>query len=283
MAIDKNNTSGKGCKYRLALTDAVSHERLWAWSFDRTWLIVGAVSGALLLLVLFFLLIAFTPLRTFIPGYPDARTRHQALQNALRVDSLETSILQWELYTENLKKVVAGEEPIRLDSLILRNQAERRLADDGTLARRDSLLRADVTGQEQFEVSGVTRNLPIEAVAFFTPVKGVVSQGFDRAVHPYLDITAPPGSVVMSVLDGTVVFSGWDDDTGYTLAIQHKGDIVSFYKHNEKLLHKTGDKVKAGTPVALVGNSGSLTTGDHLHFELWYAGEAVDPAQYISF
>ena len=130
MAIDKNNTSGKGRKYRLALTDAVSHERLWAWSFDRTWLIVGAVSGALLLLVLFFLLIAFTPLRTFIPGYPDARTRHQALQNALRVDSLETSILQWELYTENLKKVVAGEEPIRLDSLILRNQAERRLADD---------------------------------------------------------------------------------------------------------------------------------------------------------
>ena len=140
-----------------------------------------------------------------------------------------------------------------------------------------------MTGQEQFEVSGVTRNLPIAAVAFFTPVKGVVSQGFDRAVHPYLDITAPPGSVVMSVLDGTVVFSGWDDDTGYTLAIQHKGDIVSFYKHNEKLLHKTGDKVKAGTPVALVGNSGSLTTGDHLHFELWYAGEAVDPAQYISF
>ena len=281
MAIDNNKKKTR--KYRLALTDAVSHERLRSLTFTRPMFITAVVSAAVLLLVLFYLLVALTPIRTFIPGYPDARTRHQALQNALRVDSLETSILQWELYTENLKKVVAGEEPIRLDSLILRNQEERRLADDGTLARRDSLLRADVTGQEQFEVSGVTRNLPIEAVAFFTPVKGVVSQGFDRAVHPYLDITAPPGSVVMSVLDGTVVFSGWDDDTGYTLAIQHKGDIVSFYKHNEKLLHKTGDKVKAGTPVALVGNSGSLTTGDHLHFELWYAGEAVDPAQYISF
>ena len=86
-----------------------------------------------------------------------------------------------------------------------------------------------------------------------------------------------------AVLDGTVVFAGWDEDTGYTLVLQHNGDIISVYKRNQKLLKATGESVKAGTPVALVGNSGSLTTGDHLHLELWYRGTAVDPAKYISF
>ena len=86
-----------------------------------------------------------------------------------------------------------------------------------------------------------------------------------------------------ATLDGTVIYDGWSDEDGYTIHIQHDGDIVSIYKHNEKLLKKTGDKVSAGMPVALVGNTGKLSTGDHLHFELWHKGETVDPAKYISF
>ena len=280
MAIDNNK---KTRKYRAALIDAFSHERLWTIVFRRPLLMAATVSITVLLLLLLYLLIAFTPLRTFIPGYPNAQARRQAVQNAIRIDSLETQILQWELYTENLKKVVAGEEPLLLDSLILRVQGTGRTADSLFLARRDSLLRARVTEAEQFEVSGPRRNLPIEALSFYTPLKGVVSQGFDRTLHPYVDVTAPTGTAVMAVLDGTVVFAGWEESDGYTLAIQHRGDILSVYKRNEKLLKKAGDAVKAGTPVALVGSSGSLTKGDHLRFELWYAGEAVDPAAYISF
>jgi murein DD-endopeptidase MepM/ murein hydrolase activator NlpD len=280
MANDNNN---KTRKYRASLVDAVSHERLWSVVFTRPAFIVAIISLVVLLLVVFFMLVAFTPLRSFIPGYPNAQARRQAVQNAIRIDSLETQILQWELYTENLKKVVAGEDPLLLDSLILKQQAAGRDADSAFLARRDSLLRAGVAEAEQFEVSGVRRELPIEALSFFTPLKGVVSQSFDRTLHPYVDITAPTGSAVMAVLDGTVVFAGWDDADGYTLAIQHKGDILSVYKHNERLLKKAGDVVKAGTPVALVGSSESLTKGDHLRFELWYAGEAVDPAAYIRF
>ncbi len=278
-----NDNNRKARKYRLALTDGISHERLWSVVFTRPYFIIAAVSLGVLLLVLFFLLIAFTPLRTFIPGYPGAQARRQAVQNAIRIDSLETQILQWELYTENLKKVVAGEEPLLLDSLILRRQAEAAVTDPAFLARRDSLLRVRVAEAEQFEVSGPRRELPIEARSFYTPLKGVVSQGFDRTLHPYVDVTAPTGTAVMAVLDGTVVFAGWEEADGYTLAIQHKGDILSVYKHNEKLLHKAGEAVKAGTPVALVGSSGSLTKGDHLRFELWYAGEAVDPAAFINF
>ncbi len=281
MANDNNKRQTR--KYRVAVTDALSHERLWSRVFSSSVTIAAIVSVSVLLLLLLFLLIAYTPLRTFIPGYPDARARRQAVQNAMRIDSLETQILQWELYTENLKKVVAGEEPLLLDSLILMRQAAREEVDTAFLARRDSTLRARVVESEQFEVAGPRRNLPIEALAFYTPVKGVVSQGFDRALHPYLDVTAPSGSTVMSVLDGTVVFSGWDDTEGYTIAIQHRGDILSVYKHNERLLRKIGDFVKAGTPVALIGSSASLTKGDHLRLELWYEGEAVDPAAYISF
>ena len=280
MAIDNNK---KTRKYRAALIDAFSHERLWSIVFTRPAFIIAVISGAVLLLLICFLLIAFTPLRTFIPGYPNAQARRTAVQNAIRIDSLETQILQWELYTENLKRVVAGEEPLLLDSLILKQQAAGKDLDPAFLARRDSLLRARVVEAEQFEVSGPRRDLPIEALSFYTPLKGVVSQGFDRTLHPYVDVTAPTGTAVMAVLDGTVVFAGWEEADGYTLAIQHKGDILSVYKHNEKLLKKAGESVKAGTPVALVGSSSSLTKGDHLRFELWYAGEAVDPAAYISF
>lgn len=281
MAIDNNKKKTR--KYRLALTDAVSHERLRSVTFSQSAFLIAVVSSVILLLLVFYLLVALTPLRTFIPGYPDARARRQAVQNAMRIDSLETQILQWELYTENLKKVVAGEQPLLLDSLILRQQASRKEGDAAYLAKRDSLLRARIAEAEQFDVSGVRRNLPIEALSFYTPVKGVISQGFDGALHPYVDITAPAGTAVMSVLDGTVVFSGWDEAEGYTLAIQHKGDLISIYGHNEKLLKKSRDAVKAGTPVALTGRSASLTKGDHLRFELWYEGEAVDPAKYISF
>ena len=282
-----NKSDKKAPSFRLALTDATSHERLWSLRFSRTALIVGIISAIVLVTVLLFSLIAFTPIRTFIPGYPDAQSRRQAVQNALRIDSLETRILQWELYTENLRRVVAGEAPIQMDSLILSTSStslSQKEANARFLALRDSLLRADVAAEEQFQVNAAPRlGLPIEAQSFFTPVKGVISKGFDRTLHPWVDVTAPAGTMVMSVLDGVVMLSNWESESGYTLAIQHKGDIVSIYKNIQKPLHKTGESVKAGTVVGVLASSSSLTKGDHLHFELWYSGTQVDPVQYIKF
>ena len=270
--------------FRLTLQDALSHERLWSLRFSRRAFIIALISAVVIVLVGIFCLIAYTPVRTFIPGYPDAHTRRQAVQNALRIDSLETRILQWELYTENLRRVVAGEDPIRLDSLILGSQGSREVSDARYLAIRDSLLRADVAQEEQFGISsGSRRNLPLEALSFYTPVKGVISKGFESTLHPWLDISAPVGSTVMAVLDGTVVHTAWDQESGYMLVLQHEGDLLSVYNNNQKLLHKTGDRVKAGTPVGMLASSASLTKGDHLHFELWYKGTAVDPTQYIKF
>lgn len=273
----------KARNFRLSMVNASTHERLWSLRFSRRTMILAIVSAVLIVVVGLFCLIAYTPIRTFIPGYPDAYTRRQAVQNAQRIDSLETRIIQWQLYSENLRRVVSGQEPIRMDSLILGSRGSSALPSASFLDLRDSLLRADVQAQEQFGVSSQRRNLPIEAQTFFPPIKGVVSKGFDATVHPWTDITAPAGTMVMSVLDGTVISTGWDQDKGYSIILQHQGDIISIYRNNQKLLHKVGDAVKAGTPVALLASSPSLTKGDHLHFELWYGGHPQNPADYIGF
>ncbi len=203
----------------------------------------------------------------------------------MRIDSLENVIYGWELYSENLRRVVEGEEPLKIDSLISARQREIATEEElARLAEKDSLLREQVKEEEQFGISDrEKRNLPIEGLHFFVPVKGVVSQGFDAKLHPYIDITAPEGSVVAATLDGTVIFAGWSDEFGYTTQIQHEGDIVSIYKHNDRLLKKAGDKVSAGAPIAIIGNTGRLSSGIHLHFELWYKGESIDPTKYINF
>ena len=277
---DKKNSRN----FRLSLIDAVSHERLWSVRFTRPIFIGALVSGIIVAMVTFFLLVAYTPLRTFIPGYPSAQTRRQAVQNALKIDSLEMRLVQWDLYSENLRRIVEGETPIRQDSVLLGSEGSRNVTDAQFYAIKDSLLRADVLTQEQFNVDDAPKkNLPMEALSFFPPVKGVVTEGFERTLHPYIDITAPAGSMVTSVLDGTVVYTSWDSEEGYLIIIQHAGDIVSIYKHNQKLLHRQGDEVKAGTPIGLVAESASLTKGNHLHFELWYEGQAMDPTQFIKF
>lgn len=278
---EKNNKSGS---YRITITENDSHRHIWSTRLTKTSLFVTIVSIVVMVCAITYCLIAYTPVRTFIPGYPDARTKRVAIQNAIKVDSLERVIYRWELYSENLKRAVEGKEPIKIDSII---KASRKDAaepvDASALQKQDSLLREKVKEEEQFEISARgRRDLPIEGLHFFTPLKGVVSQGFD-ATHPYIDITAAEGSAVKATLDGTVIYTGWSEDDGNTIQIQHTDDIVSIYKHNDKLLKKAGDKVKAGTSIAIVGNTGNTSTGTHLHFELWHKGEAVDPTRYIKF
>ena len=280
-----NKDNNRITYFRLSLLDAKTHKQLFSVRFNRTGFFVTLVSSVVIIIAAIFSIIAFTPVKTFIPGYPDARTKRAVIQNAMKVDSLENVIYRWELYSENLRRVIEGEDPINIDSLISARQTQIELAKDPEyLKRQDSLLRKEVKEEEMFDItSRSTRKLPIEGMLFFTPVKGVISQGYDPVTHPFVDITAPAGSLISAIADGTVIYDGWSDDTGYTIHIQHSNDIISIYKHNDKLLKKAGDKVKAGTPIALMGNTGSLSTGPHLHFELWHNGENLDPTQYINF
>ena len=279
------NKEKKSRRFRLTFIDDNSHKLLVTLHFTKTSFFVAVISILVIICACTYTLIAYTPIKTFIPGYPDARAKRAAIQNAITIDSLESVIFRWELYSENLKRVLEGKEVIKIDSLIkAQHQAEKEIPDMDKIGKQDSLLREHVKEEEKFGISARgRRNLPIEGMHFFTPLKGVISQGYDPAIHPYIDLTAPEGSVVKATLDGSVIFAGWSDESGYTIQIQHDGDIVSTYKHNEKLLKKTGEKVTAVSPIALVGNTGSLSTGAHLHFELWYKGETVDPTKYINF
>lgn len=283
--MSRQKKGGTSNNLRFTIVDDDTHDKLWSRKFTRMGVLVTAITVIVVTISVIFCIIAFTPVRALIPGYPDARTKHDAIQNAIRIDSLENVITKWELYSENLRRVVDGQEPLKIDSLMeVRRSAASTAADMKEIAQKDSLLRKEVADEDRFDIkSNSSRVLPIEGMHFFTPLKGVVSQGYDKALHPYIDITAPGNSVVMSVLDGTVISDGWTDTEGYTIRIQHEGDIISVYKHNQKLMKKTGDKVTAGTPIAILGGTGSLSDGDHLHFELWHKGEAVDPTKYISF
>lgn len=283
--MSKQKKGGIIKNFRLTLVDDDTHDKVWSKKFTRIGALVTAVTVIVVTIATIFCVIAFTPIHTLIPGYPDARSKHDAIKNAITIDSLENVLTKWELYSENLRRVVDGQEPLKIDSLMeVRKNPAAEAGDSRELAEKDSLLRKEVADEDRFDIKpGSARTLPIEGMHFFTPLKGVVSQGYDKALHPYIDITAPGNSVVMSVLDGTVISAGWNDTEGYTIRIQHEGDIISVYKHNQKLLKETGDKVTAGTPIAVLGGTGSTSDGDHLHFELWHKGEAVDPTKYISF
>jgi len=273
----------KAHSYRITLADD-NHRLLGVLNFSKLGGIVALLSVIVVIALTAYFIFAYTPVRTTIPGYPDSESKRNAIQNAIKIDSLESIITRWEYYSENLRRVVEGKPTLNIDSLLrVPSPAETINAEEA--ASKDSILRKEVKEAELFNVSnGIQRTLQIEGIHFFTPLKkGTVTSEFDKATHPYIDITAPANSIVMSVLEGTIIFAGWDDDAGYSVVIQHQSNIISIYKHNQKLLKKAGDKVSAGTPIALVGGTESLTTGDHLHFELWQNGVAEDPTKFINF
>lgn len=253
------------------------------WEFGTLELVVLTVSAITLLFSLSYVLFAYTPLHNIIPGYPTASVKRQQVETAMRVDSLERSIRRWELYSENLRAVVAGGKTVSMESIIRKVESDSVIKEPGVLAATDSTLRAIVTEQERFEVSDKNkRKLQIEGLHFFKPLNGTVSTSFDNALHPYIDITAPEGSSVKSVLDGSVIYTEWTEVYGWTVIIQHENNIISIYRHNQKLLKTVADNVSAGTAIGILGGS-SLVEGCHLQLELWQDGTPVDPTIFINF
>ena len=222
--MSNTNKDKKVTHFRLSLLDAKTHQQLKSVRFTRTTFIITIACSVIIFCAVIFSLIAFTPIRTFIPGYPDASTKRAAIQNAIKADSLESVIYKWELYAKNLRRVLEGESGLDIDSLMTASQKQAQAAQDAKyLKEQDSLLRKNVQEEEMFEISGRnTRSLPIEGTHFFTPLKGVVTQGYDQAMHPFIDIAAPEGTAVNAVADGTVIYTGWSEDTGYTIQLQQQ-------------------------------------------------------------
>nr|WP_321405725.1 M23 family metallopeptidase [uncultured Carboxylicivirga sp.] len=275
-------------KYRLAVFNEQTYEEVFGMRLSRLNVFISIGITFIILIISVIYLIAFTGLREYIPGYPSGKERRMIIQNTQRVDSLIMEIERRDRFFRDIRAIMSGELPEGataedLDSTgsINNNKITFKKSEE------DSIFREQVEQEEKFNLSAfetTSSKLELEHRFLFSPLKGVVVNKFGESEGHYgVDIVAKEGARVSSVLDGTVIFTGWTVETGYVIQVQHSHNLISLYKHNERLLKSMGDKVQAGEAIAHVGNSGELTTGPHLHFELWYNGIAVDAEQYISF
>ena len=272
-------------KYRLVFFNDNTFEEVW--HFRLSLLNVLSVTGtvSLFLITIVTVLIAFTPLREFIPGYPNEDMRRTIVINSMRLDSLEKQIRMRDQYFANLNNLISGKEQIKYETPQDTSKTYKNI--NFTKSIHDSLLRQRIEEEEQFNFSVSVNNKvenSISEMHFFPPVKGIITNNYDaKESHFGIDIVGSPNEVVKATLDGTVIMATWTLETGNIIQIQHQNNIVSVYKHNANLLKKVGNQVKAGDAIAIIGNSGELSTGPHLHFELWYNGKPINPVEYIIF
>lgn len=270
--------------YRLIIYNDSTIQTVWSIKLTPLKVVTLGSLGAIILILLTSVIIAYTPLRENIPGYPDAKVRLQIIRNYALVDSLENQIKTRDSYFDKIKTLVQGDVPpdeSQVAGAGIKTGDVKFKSYNADSAFQDKLLEE----KQSLSISKNPKRLPsISNIHFFTPLRGMITNKFNaKTEHWAVDVVGNLNARISSVLDGTVIFSGWTMDTGYSIYIQHENNIISAYKHNAELLKTVGDKVKAGDVIAIMGNSGELTTGPHLHFELWHNGTALDPELYIDF
>jgi murein DD-endopeptidase MepM/ murein hydrolase activator NlpD len=272
-------------KYRLVLINDRTFEERFSVRLTRMNVLLLAIAAFTLHGLFVTAVIVFTPLKRYIPGYSDQETKRHAYRSTLLADSLEAEFQVHELYLQNLRNVLRGEVPV--DSASVLAPVGVPSAADLAPGRADSLLRARLAREGAYDLTDeavATGQRHLSSIYFFPPVSGIVTEVFNRGEgHFGIDVVTKPDASVKACLDGTVVFAGWTTDAGHVVHLQHANDLVSQYKHNSVLLKKVGDRVKGGEAIAIVGNSGELTSGPHLHFELWQNGTPLDPLSYMVF
>lgn len=270
--------------YRLVVLNEDTYEEKYSLKLNRLSVFVYIGLGSIFLVAITTLIIAFTPLREYIPGYSSTDLRRKALFLEEQTDSLERTIRYNNLYLERIRMVLNGDyttAEMDRDSL-LQNFNLDTIAMEINPIKEDSILREQVAIDEKYNL--FYRSDQVIETVLYPPLEGSVSDSFDPKNNHYaLDIIAESKAPVKAIADGTVIFSDWTSETGYVIIIEHQNDFISAYKHNGSLFKKQGDQVKAGEVIATVGNTGEYTTGPHLHFELWKTLKPVNPANYIDF
>lgn len=269
-------------KYRLVILNEETFEERFSFKLNRLNVFVFSTLFALVLIAATTIIIAFTPLREYIPGYSSTKLKVKASQLAYKTDSLQKILDINEQYLASIKKVLTGNVKtvdFNKDSII-----EVARTDPSVLirtSRKDSMLRAKVAKEDKYNplISPQTPDYSL-----FAPIKGTISETYNsKTKHYAVDVVAPRDSPVKAVADGTVIFAEWTAATGYVIILKHNNNLISVYKHNATLTKGQGEIVKAGEVIATIGNTGELTTGPHLHFELWRDGFPVNPANFIDF
>jgi murein DD-endopeptidase MepM/ murein hydrolase activator NlpD len=271
-------------KYRLVILNENTFEEKISFKLNRLNVFVTGTLVAIALIALTTLLIAFTPLREYIPGYSSTALKRQATVLTYKTDSLVNALNYTNRYLENIRNVLTGEvqtSQITSDSIFEGLKIDPSQVDLNPI-REDSLLRAQVALEDKYNL--FEQPTFDGSVLLFTPLTGSISQAYDPDhQHFAVDIVAPRDTPVKAVANGTVIFSEWTAATGYVVIVDHQQGLLSVYKHNGSLTREQGAVVRAGEVIATVGNTGELTTGPHLHFELWKDGNPVNPMNYIDF
>ncbi len=274
-------------QYTLEISEPTTFTRLFSMNISRFKTAMILLIFSLILTVLIAVLVVFTPLKTLIPGYPSDKTRWEMKRNAVRADSLLKEIERKDRFFRGIKNIITGKDfdniasdSSKSESVFKGEKIEFSRSND------DSIFRANYEAKEKYNLHTLSykKTKTIDKILFYPPMQGIVSTRFSRKnKHFGVDVIGNENSRVSAVLEGVVVFAGWTLDAGYVLQIQHDNNLISVYKHNAKLLKKEGDSIKTGEAIALLGNSGELTSGPHLHFEIWQKGKALNPENYIKF
>ncbi|AGC76564.1 peptidase M23-like protein [Nonlabens dokdonensis] len=270
--------------YRMVVLNDDTFEERFSLKLNRLNVFIVTIISAVLLIGLTTVLIAFTPIREYIPGYADVTTKKIALQLTKETDSLKQLVATNDEFYGRIKMLLNGDitadEYARIDS-IAKVETTVEVPDLSPI-KEDSLLREEVAQADRYSViAGAKAKTNF---VFFPPVKGTISGNYDTEIKHYaVDVVAASGTPIKAAADGTVVFASWSADTGYTILIEHAYGLITVYKHAGSLNKEQNDQVLAGEVIAGVGNTGELTTGPHLHFEIWSDGYPLDPTNFINF
>lgn len=270
-------------KYRLVILNDDTFEERFSFKLNRLNVFVTVTILSVILISLTTLIIAFTPLREYIPGYSSTALKKRTAELTFKTDSLQRVITVNEQYLASIRKVLTGDVKVvefNKDSII-----EAAKIDDYTIdlspSKEDSLLRDKVSQEDKYNpLSGATEI----SFVLFSPVKGTISDGYDpKTKHFAVDVITEKDAPVKATADGTVIFADWTANTGYVMIIEHDNNLISVYKHNAVLSKEQGELVEMGEVIGISGNTGELSTGPHLHFELWSNGYPINPTNFIDF
>ncbi|NMM47156.1 M23 family metallopeptidase [Flammeovirgaceae bacterium KN852] len=279
-------------RYLLIIRNEENFAEKTTVSFNYAKLIVVGFGLFIVITALSFFLVTTVLSQWFDPRHAQQQVKSQMVEFDLKLDSIEQEMNKKDLLISRFQKLLAGDTLETQTELSERSSTDKsekkdRDLDETEMASIDSAFRKKFSSVNNAILTSMVddgEGSELQEIVFFPPLKGLVSSKYNPIDNHYgIDVVAVSNDPVKCVADGTVIFSDWSQDGGYTVAVQHVGNLISVYKHNSALLKQTGNFIRGGDVIALVGNSGELTDGPHLHFELWYNGNSVNPEEFVSF
>lgn len=271
--------------YKLVILNIDTFEERFSLLLTPMNVILLGGSSLVVIVLLTFALLGWTPLRFYLPGYSeDYRVKRLAVEAYLKTDSMETALAQRDLFIANVQRVLNGEIDTVLDAHVISSLEFDPKQINYSRSQEDSVLRKEIEKEDLVNLTPNFNRDDKTNYLLFPPIKGTITDKFNpQREHYAVDVAAEKDASIKAIDDGTVILAAYTAETGYIIQIQHDNDLISVYKHNSSLLKKQGDKVRAGEAIAIIGETGEYSTGPHLHFEMWRNGVAINPEIFFSF